>query len=175
MIAAGCSLVGGPAWEPMDLADMPSEAAAVRVQPAWTGSTEAPRLVISMDPVSHRHSVIEGVPAAEWSPLDLHPIAEMRSCIGLERHCRPGGEWRPFVLAESHALPTEFSGIVWIALEFRQADGTPVPAFYTPGEMYELLRLPLNLSQPAGVGPHENVVGLFAADATLLMGIGVIA
>jgi hypothetical protein len=168
MVMTGCTSMRSRPPTPLPLDQLPPEQPAVRVQTTTVMEAEGTRLLISMDPVLHRFTIEDGTPVPAWSPMDLHPISEMRSCLAADGPCSPEEPWRPFELIEEHRLQGNSGGAVWVGLEFRQVDGTPVAAFETPGALYWLLALPVEVEAPAGQAPTRPIAIRQLPDATLL-------
>lgn len=131
---------------------------AVRVTLEWGPSLQAPEqtvAVVSLDPVEHRarYSLGDRLLEAEWSPLDLHPVSEMRLCFSLDEPCQPQGEWGPFKLRQELTAPGEQpQGLnLHLAVEFRDGSGRPIPAFVDPERLLFLLRTSLNIPGSAQV------------------------
>ncbi|HEX9795806.1 MAG TPA: hypothetical protein VGA52_02325 [Anaerolineales bacterium] len=118
---------------------------AVRV--TWQLHQEQQGLAVAaFDPVELRISQ-EG--QAAWSPLDLHPVAEMRTCVAWDAPCTPNGAWLPYQLTIEVALDEypAANGQLWLGAAFRQRDGLPLEAFVDPLAPQRVIQVPLTVDR----------------------------
>jgi hypothetical protein len=73
--------------------------------------------------------------STSYSPADsaLVDVAEMRACIAWDEPCELPDEWSPFesLLARSEMATWHDDRQFWVAAEFRDSQGQPVPALNT--------------------------------------------
>jgi len=110
----------------------PGTRPAVRV--TWQIHQQQPdTAVAAFDPVELR---ISQAGEAAWSPLDLHPLAEMRYCLDWQSPCVPDGNWQPYQLAVEFSLEGGPAGAdeLWLGAAFRGRDAQPIEAFVDPAD-----------------------------------------
>lgn len=109
----------------------------------------AAQIFAAFDPVQLRGTWTQSgeLSSAEWSPLDLHPLASMRFCINHRAPCEPVGDWQPFelVVERSIAVSPAERAQLWLGATFRDGEGNVVPAFIEPSSPQQVVSVSLEL------------------------------
>jgi hypothetical protein len=155
LIIAGCRARATPLpMEPTPLVAGTVAQPAVRLTLEWSISLEGdvPKVAIaSFDPVEHRatYGLGDALIQAEWSPMDLHPVGEMRVCFSTSAACQPTGEWMPFTLRMGHEVISQDDdgGFLHVAAEFRDREGRSVPGFVVPERLVFIVRSQLDVAE----------------------------
>lgn len=99
------------------------------------------RVMAAFDPVLLRGTWQQDgrLKAAEWSPLDLHPVQEMRVCFGVEEQCELADDWQKYALAVEYRIPegVEPDAQLWLAAAFRDGQGNGLVSFVDPAQPAE--------------------------------------
>lgn len=107
------------------------------VQGQSTARPELPQgsdaqLIVNFQPVMMKQQVRPdgSLLSTSWEAWPDHPVTEMRVCILIYQACTPDGPWQEFQSELTISQPVDWLGsaTLYLAAEFRAADGSIVPS-----------------------------------------------